>query len=82
MDFNQFVDILLVDYKDESESRYVNGCVFLKNLAEKRMPKKFENPKILLLQGGLGFMKDFEDQSDALHLAMEQMYVDINAVIN
>ena len=82
MDFNHFVDILLIDYKNESESRYVNGCVFLKNLADKRMPRKFENPKILLLQGALGFMKDFDDKSDALQIAKDEIYVDISAVIN
>lgn len=42
-------------------SQCVNGCVLLKNLAEKSMPKFIKNPKILLLWGSLGFMKNFED---------------------
>lgn len=61
MDFNRYVDVQLIDYKDETRSRYVNGCVLLKNLAEKRMPHEIHNPKILLLRGSLGFMKNFED---------------------
>ena len=41
MDFNSYVDIQLVDYKDESKCQLINGCVFMKNLSDKRMPHSF-----------------------------------------
>jgi chaperonin GroEL (HSP60 family) len=63
MDFNKYVNIELLDYKDNTKSQYVNGCVLMKNLADRRMPHELDNPKILLLQGSLGFMREYEDQS-------------------
>lgn len=57
MDFNKFVEIQLLDHSDASKSQYVNGCVVMKNLADRRMPRRFENPSILLLKGSLGFMR-------------------------
>lgn len=27
MDFNSFVDVLILDSKDEKKSQYINGCV-------------------------------------------------------
>ena len=45
----------------------------MKNLADKRMPRQINNPKILLLKGSLGFMRDMDE---------EQQYMDINSVVN
>ena len=64
MDINEYVDIQMVDYRDETKSSYINGCVFMKNLAGKKMPKTKDKPKILLLKGSLGFMKEFSDHPD------------------
>lgn len=83
MDFNEYVDIQLIDFKDESMSQYVNGSVLLKNLAEKSMPKLIRNPKILLLWGSLGFMKNFEDLPGASKQSQQRhLYMDINSVIS
>jgi len=65
MDFNKYVDILLLDFKNETKSQYINGCVIMKNLADKRMPHTFKDPKILLLRGSLGFMRDTSSEEDA-----------------
>lgn len=83
MDFNEYVDIQIIDYKDESMSQYVNGSVLLKNLAEKSMPKLIRNPKILLLWGALGVMKNFEDLPGASKQSQQRhLYMDINSVIS
>ena len=54
----------------------------MKNLADKRMPRSFANPAILLLQGSLGFMRDIEDQNDSHQMDKQDIYMDINSVIN
>ena len=82
MDFNKFVEIQLLDHRDASKSQYVNGCVVMKNLADKRMPRHFDNPSILLLKGSLGFMRDSEDCSDPQTGRKQEIYMDINSVIN
>ena len=93
MDFNQYVDIQIVDSVDETMSQYVNGCVLLKNLAEKSMRKYIKDPKILLLWGSLGFMKNYEDGPAPQSVAgtaraggqpprQSPLYMDINSVIS
>lgn len=82
MDFNKFVEIQLLDHCDASKSQYVNGSVVMKNLADRRMPRHFENPSILLLKGSLGFMRSSEDGLDTLNAPRQEIYMDINSVIN
>ena len=77
MDFNTYVDILLLDHKNEQKSQYINGCVYAKNLADKRMPHLIKNPSILLLKGSLGFMREFENDNEH-----SISYTDINSIIN
>lgn len=79
MDFNSFVDIVILENKDEKKSQYINGCVFNKNLADRQMPNTVRNPKILLLKGSLGFMRDVEEWYDNKD---KVIYTDINSVVN
>ena len=76
MDFNKYVDIRLVDNKDQSKCQLINGCVFMKNLSDKRMPHQFKNPKILLLKGSLGFMRENDDESQTMQ-PKQEIYMDI-----
>ena len=79
MDFNSYVDVLLLDHKDEKKSQYINGCVLAKNLADKRMPTLIRNPSILLLKGSLGFMRDFDGVGGSKD--KEDIYTDITTVV-
>jgi hypothetical protein len=49
MDFNYFINIKVINYQDNSKSEYINGIVFSKNIADKRMRTDIMNPKILLI---------------------------------
>ena len=42
MNLNDFVKIKLIDWKDHSMSRYVNGVVFTKSLDDRNMKNEFE----------------------------------------
>ncbi|CAG9325505.1 unnamed protein product [Blepharisma stoltei] len=52
MDINNYLRIIKVAWPDTSLSEYINGVVFVKNIANKKMNKRIENPKILILKGG------------------------------
>lgn len=58
MNFNTFIKIKIVNYVDNSQSKYVNGIVLNNNLADKRMKEKIKNPKIFLLKGSLDFQEE------------------------
>ena len=57
MNFNDFVKIKVIEWKDSSMTRYVKGIVFSKTVADRRMQSDFENPKILLLKNTLEIEK-------------------------
>jgi hypothetical protein len=44
IDFNNFIKIKIINYADNSRSSYINGIVMSKNLADKRMLDKIQNP--------------------------------------
>lgn len=52
MNINNYLRIITVTWKDMSLCDFVNGVVFFKNVAHKRMNKNIEGPRILLLSGG------------------------------
>jgi 1-phosphatidylinositol-3-phosphate 5-kinase len=53
MDLNDFVKIKIINWKDSSQSKYVNGVVMTKNLSDRRMQSQIQNPRILLLKNTL-----------------------------
>jgi chaperonin GroEL (HSP60 family) len=57
MNFNSFIKIKIVNWEDNSRSQYVNGVVMSKNIADKRMKSRIENPSILLLKESVGTMR-------------------------
>jgi chaperonin GroEL (HSP60 family) len=44
MDINEWIKVKIVDWVDMSRSQYINGVVFTKNLADKRMLQEIKNP--------------------------------------
>lgn len=65
MDFNDYVKVKIVEWRDSSLSQYVNGIVFSKTVADRRMKYNFENPRILLLKNTLEIEKaDLQSEMD------------------
>lgn len=59
IDLSEFVDVVVVDDLHSSMgAQYVNGCVFEKNLAEKRMPTKIERAKVLIVKDQFAHTED------------------------
>ena len=56
IDFNSFIKIVKVLHHNQEKCQYVNGVVFKKDVASKRMRTQIENPRILLLSGSLGYV--------------------------
>ncbi len=57
MDINDYIKIKIIEWRDSSQSKYVNGLVFSKTVADKRMQHEFVNPRILLLKNTLEIEK-------------------------
>lgn len=64
IDITKYVKIQLIQYKDTSKCKYVDGVVLRKSIAHNRMKKDIQQPKILVLAKTLGVMKDDEDFID------------------
>ena len=64
IDITKYVKIQLIQYKDTSKCKYINGVVLKKSVAHSRMKSQFQNPKILVLAKTLGIQKDDEDFID------------------
>jgi hypothetical protein len=55
MNINKYIRIVKVQAADRALSQYVNGVVFYKNVAHKKMKNRIAAPNILLLEGGAEF---------------------------
>ena len=64
MDICKYVKIQLIEYRDTSKCKYVNGVVIKKSVAHKRMRREIENPRMIILSNSLGYMKDDEELID------------------
>lgn len=58
MNFNSFIKIKIINWKDNSKTSYLNGIVISKNIADRRMLNLIENPQILILKDSLCFDND------------------------
>ncbi|XP_073118356.1 putative 1-phosphatidylinositol-3-phosphate 5-kinase FAB1D [Elaeis guineensis] len=54
MDPGSYVMVKCIASGTRNQSQVIKGLVFKKNAAHKHMPTKFQNPRLLLLQGALG----------------------------
>lgn len=57
IDITKYVKITLVQFKDQSKCKYLNGVVINKSIANKRMKWHIQNPRILLLSNSLGYIE-------------------------
>ncbi|KAL9144756.1 hypothetical protein ABFS82_14G316700 [Erythranthe guttata] len=53
MDCDGYVKVKCIATGLRTQSRLIKGLVFKKHAADKRMPKKYENPTLLLIHGSL-----------------------------
>ena len=78
MDINNYVKIKIIDWKDGSKSKYINGLVLNKNIASRRMKSVVPNPRILLLKtlGQVEYdnSKAFINQDIATKIHSEEKY--------
>jgi 1-phosphatidylinositol-3-phosphate 5-kinase len=61
IDFNSFIKIITLEYPNQDKCQYVNGVVFKKDVAHRRMLTTIDNPRILILGNYLGYVQDAED---------------------
>jgi len=61
MIFSHYIKIKKISHSDMTKSRYVNGVVCTKNVADKRMKNKIEKPRILLLSCALEDTREDEN---------------------
>ncbi len=78
MNFNSFIKIKIIPYRDNSKSAYINGVVMSKNLADKRMRGHIENPQILLLKESIGTSRNEDSLTELQGLVdQEKHWLDI-----
>ena len=70
IDFNDFIKIVTIEHINQEMCQYVNGVVFKKNVAHRRMRTSIDNPRILLLSGSLGYVQD-QDNDDIIDVEAE-----------
>lgn len=56
IDFNSFIKIITLEYPNQDKCQYVNGVVFKKDVAHRRMLTEIENPRVLVLANSLGYV--------------------------
>ena len=61
IDFSSYIKIVSIQHHNQEKCQYINGIVFKKDVASRRMRTKIENPRILLLHGSLGFVQDDDE---------------------
>ena len=71
IDVNEYIKIVTVEHPTKIESRYVNGVVFKKDIANRRMRSKIEQPKILLLANSLGYAQEEGEFGGLVELGKE-----------
>lgn len=50
LDFNHYVDVKIIEWKDNSMSQMINGVVMSKNLAHRSMQASLTEPSVLVLK--------------------------------
>ena len=78
LNINDYVKIKLIDYKDSSLSRFIDGYAMNKNVCSKKMNTNIKDPKILLLDCGLDYSRNSGLVNfDSNILQQEPAYLDI-----
>ena len=85
MDISHYVRIITIEAKGNvseqqlaQRSSYLRGLVMRRNVADKRMRNRIENPRVLLLGNSLGYVREEEDFTDiASVIKQEEHFVEI-----
>jgi 1-phosphatidylinositol-3-phosphate 5-kinase len=64
IDFNSFIKIITLQYPNQDKCQYVNGVVFKKDVAHRRMLTEIDNPRVLILGNALGYVQDDDHMID------------------
>ncbi|CAB9522040.1 Putative 1-phosphatidylinositol-3-phosphate 5-kinase FAB1C [Seminavis robusta] len=71
LDIRPYVKIKVIPGGSFQDCAYLSGIVFRKTVSHKRMAKEIQNPKIMLLSGGIEFTRT-ENRFASLHTLLEQ----------
>jgi len=78
IDFRKFVKICTLQHKNQEKCEYVNGVIIYKNVADKRMASQIANPRILVINNSLGYVREEEGYTDLESIIkQEEPYVEI-----
>ena len=68
MEILNYIKIKKIEYKDLSKTKYVNGIIISKNVADRRMRTRLENPRILLISSPLEDTPSTDEFSNISHI--------------
>lgn len=78
LNINDYVKIKIIEYKDASLSRFIDGYAMNKNVCSKKMNTLINDPKILLLDCGLDYSRNAGlINFDSKNLHQEPAYLEI-----
>ncbi|KAM1120991.1 hypothetical protein ACFX19_002766 [Malus domestica] len=75
-DLDGYVKVKCIATGVRSQSQLVKGLVFKKHAAHKLMPTKYENPRLLLIQGVLGQSSGGLSSFDSMELSKTLMFIE------
>ncbi|KAK4170356.1 putative phosphatidylinositol-4-phosphate 5-kinase [Cladorrhinum sp. PSN259] len=82
MDIRHWVKLKRIPGGKPSDTAYVHGVVFTKNLALKSMPRKIRNPKIVIITFPLEYQRHPEQHFMSLQPVIEQEKEYLRMVVN
>ncbi|KAK4229701.1 putative phosphatidylinositol-4-phosphate 5-kinase [Podospora fimiseda] len=82
MDIRHWVKLKKIPGGKPSDTAYVHGVVFTKNLALKSMPRKIRNPKIVIITFPLEYQRHPEQHFMSLQPVIEQEKEYLRMVVN
>ncbi|KAL1842525.1 hypothetical protein VTJ49DRAFT_5001 [Mycothermus thermophilus] len=82
MDIRHWVKLKKIPGGKPSDTAYVHGVVFTKNLALKSMPRKIRNPRIILITFPLEYQRHPEQHFMSLQPVIEQEKEYLRIVVN
>ncbi|KAK0657590.1 hypothetical protein B0T16DRAFT_386099 [Cercophora newfieldiana] len=82
MDIRHWVKLKKIPGGKPSDTSYVHGVVFTKNLALKSMPRKIQNPKIVIITFPIEYQRHSEQHFMSLQPVIEQEKEYLRMVVN
>jgi TCP-1/cpn60 chaperonin family/FYVE zinc finger len=72
LDIRPYVKVKAIPGGTYRDCAYLSGVMFRKNVSHKRMAREVLNPRILLLSGGIDFVRNAESRISSLETLFEQ----------